>query len=190
MLDKMSSMCTCVLLKRNIINESKTSIFIYGFEFFFSTVLSLISMLLISIAFQMTKEGIIFILFFMPIRMSAGGYHASSFGRCFILTNTIFILYLLLCKLIVPVLNIYLCIIITAVTLIYICINAPIVNINHPITLKRQHINHIRTRQIAAAELIIILLLYIINAESLIRAAMISTIYVAIMMTIAEGGER
>jgi len=92
MLRIFSEKCTWILLKNNVIQDNQRGIYIYGFELFWSTSLCIASILSWGTLFGYLSSAAIFLLFFMPIRMAAGGYHAKSYGACFVLTNCIALL--------------------------------------------------------------------------------------------------
>lgn len=92
MLRLFSEKCTLILLKNGVIQDNQRSIYIYGFELFWSTSLCIVSILSLGALFGYLNSAVIFLLFFMPIRMAAGGYHAKSYGACFVLTNCIALL--------------------------------------------------------------------------------------------------
>ena len=66
-------------------------IYIYGSELFLSTSLSIISMLLISLVAGKPISGILFVLIFVGLRVFVGGFHAATYGTCFLLTNGVFL---------------------------------------------------------------------------------------------------
>lgn len=90
--------CTELLIKKGVIQDNHRSIYVYGFELFLSTLLCIASILCIGALSGHLSSAIIFLLFFIPIRMAAGGYHAKSYQACFILTNSIAILCVLIAK--------------------------------------------------------------------------------------------
>lgn len=82
MLSKAAEQCTEYLIKYNKITEQQKSIYKYGFELLVSTAVCIGAILVCGIFGGYGKETIIFLLSFIPIRITAGGYHAGSYGRC------------------------------------------------------------------------------------------------------------
>lgn len=74
------------------LEEVKRPVYIYGFELFLSTASSMISILIISAIFFQIYSGCLFLAVFITLRLFSGGYHAETYGRCFILTNCVFLL--------------------------------------------------------------------------------------------------
>ena len=100
MLQYLGQSCTNALIKRGLIQQKEYPIYRYGFELLWSTVLCVLSILLLSMVFDYTQCAIVFLLYFLPIRTVAGGYHTSTYGKCFSLTNMIAIGSVLTAKLI------------------------------------------------------------------------------------------
>lgn len=90
MLYSISSIITKYFFKKNIITNSDQEVFTYGCQLIISSFCSISSILLLSFFINITY-GILFLLFFFPIRLFCGGFHASSYIKCFLCTNTIFI---------------------------------------------------------------------------------------------------
>lgn len=82
------------IYKHCSLSSEKRSIYVYGFELFLSTMLSVVSVLLFALFFSAPETGLIFLFVFMGLRLFSGGYHAKTYGHCFILTNAIFLLVL------------------------------------------------------------------------------------------------
>lgn len=70
---------------------SRRAVYIYGLELFFSTTLAAISILLISFWLEKPISGILFISVFVSLRVFVGGFHASTYRNCFLLTNGVFL---------------------------------------------------------------------------------------------------
>ena len=90
MLLQISKSFTNYLLKKEIIEYSKKELIIYGSQLTLSTFASIVTILTLSCFFNILY-GSIFLLFFMPIRFYAGGYHAQTYRQCYIYTNTCFL---------------------------------------------------------------------------------------------------
>lgn len=99
MLFKTSNYLTNYFIENHIVSPQKKEIFIYGFQLILSTLSSMFTILLISAVFNISY-GIIFLLFFMPIRFCAGGFHASTYHKCFVYTNGVFITMLIFSKIV------------------------------------------------------------------------------------------
>ena len=92
MLNNCAEWLTKKLYDHCSLEETRRPVYIYGFELFLSTVSSMISILIISAIFFHTYSGCLFLAVFITLRLFSGGYHAETYGRCFILTNCVFLL--------------------------------------------------------------------------------------------------
>lgn len=156
MLLQTSKTFTYYLLKKNIIEQSKTELFIYGFQLLLSTSASIITILILSCFFNIVY-GLIFLLYFMPMRLYAGGYHASTYRKCYIYTNACFISTMFFSKLILEygLLDKY--IIFAIAGILYLGFSAPCKNPNNPLT----HNEIIKNKSIARLLLFLYCLLLI-----------------------------
>ena len=76
-----------VLLKDNIIDSDEVDIIKYGIHQGFMLVLNILTLLFFCYLFGTLYQGIIFLLFFFPLRIYAGGYHANTESRCYLLST-------------------------------------------------------------------------------------------------------
>lgn len=142
MLLKISEYVTNSFVNKKIINSDSADIYIYGFQLTFSTLFSIITILLISSLINFLF-GIIFLCFFMPLRFCAGGYHSKTYWNCFILTNLSFILVLFVSALSSAH---YIYSIFFLVCLLSLWFKAPCINKNNPLSDKYIKKNRIYTR--------------------------------------------
>ena len=83
MLEKMSMYLANQLYIKGEIAEDKIVIIRYGFEIMISSLFILLSIPLCAIIMFRLSDGIIFLLFFMPVRLFSGGYHAPTYKCTF-----------------------------------------------------------------------------------------------------------
>lgn len=91
MLSRISEASTLFFIGRQIIPQEKKKIYQYGFEVIYSTGLGLGSILCLGALLGAVPETLIFLAYFIVIRLFAGGYHAPTYGGCFILTNSVYL---------------------------------------------------------------------------------------------------
>ena len=72
---------------QNTIKQEEEDIYRYGIELLVSTSTSLIASFLIALFFGKWYDFFVYYLLFVPIRMNAGGYHADTYGKCFLTTT-------------------------------------------------------------------------------------------------------
>lgn len=82
------------LLRNEAIIQSDYEIYLFGMEQMLTIILDLLTAVIIGIAFGRVLQTIIFMIAFMVIRSYAGGYHASTSFRCYLLTTLTIIITL------------------------------------------------------------------------------------------------
>ena len=82
MFEKVSVAITEVLEEKKIIQSYTKEVCAYGLRQIFSTIFNAGTMLLIGFLMQMLIEAILFTVIYIPVRVYAGGYHASTPQRC------------------------------------------------------------------------------------------------------------
>lgn len=80
------------MIKKNIISYSEKDTYYYGMFVMLFNLLILVTIIFIGSMFGKVKETILFLLFFIPLRLYLGGYHCKTPLRCFLLTNTLFMI--------------------------------------------------------------------------------------------------
>lgn len=110
------------LVHSNVIKEEDAEIYIYGINQILVSVLNVSSTLIIGLILGMLLESIIFMAAYIPLRTFAGGYHAKTPTRCYILSLIIIIIVLIGIKYI-PVLDIIYYVILAAEILIIFLIS-------------------------------------------------------------------
>ncbi len=91
MLTKISKASTSFLIHHQVISAEKQRIYIYGFEVIYSTIVGFCSILCLGIISHAILETLVFLFYFTMIRLFAGGYHAPTYGSCFLLTNGVYL---------------------------------------------------------------------------------------------------
>lgn len=73
-------------------DERETEIVIFAFQQMIWMGINIITFLMISMILHRMWYGNLFLMLFIPVRRMAGGYHASTKVRCYIISNIIFTL--------------------------------------------------------------------------------------------------
>lgn len=191
MLRLISERSTKVLLENGIIPDKKQAVYIYGFELFYSTAFCVISILTLGVIFDYFGLAVAFLLYFMPVRVAAGGYHAKSYGRCFLLTNSVALICIFLSKLLWNTLEQeFILWIFFVVSFWYIWKEAPVVTKKHPLKVDRIRKNRRYAHIILIAETIILLIARAVLRNCMVYTSIITSFAVAIMiMVVRKGGE-
>lgn len=194
MLRLIAERCTEILLQHGTIQEDKRAIYIYGFELFWSTSFSMLSILLLGGIFGYLGQAVVFLLCFVPIRTAAGGYHAKSYGGCFLVTNFTAIFCVVVSGRLYLRSSLWgerLLWILLVLAFLYIWMNAPVNSAKHPLKPDRVIKNRRYARIILGIEAGAILIADIWFDHSAIYTAIVTTCVVAVMIIAAEkGGER
>lgn len=132
-----------LLIKNKIADIEKREIYIYGLEVILLNGGLLIAFLIISLLCGEMINFVAYLIFFLPLRLFSGGYHAETSERCFILSTIIYGISVAVTKFL-PILykDFYWQIsgiIAVSVTLFF----APLINKNNPLNKSQQKRNRI-----------------------------------------------
>ncbi len=84
MLDTVSKIIVERMISKHIINEENSDIYLFGLRQMILLLFNAISALIISLFFNRLLFGVLFLLFFVPLRSFAGGLHAETTLRCYL----------------------------------------------------------------------------------------------------------
>lgn len=87
MIGNLSSKISDLLIRKSVIDSEDQELYVYGFFMLLSQLLYLIIACIFGLLFQCFLESAIFYFAFQLIRKYAGGYHASTEGRCEIMST-------------------------------------------------------------------------------------------------------
>ena len=82
MIKKASRGLSEALAGRGIFDAGDVDVYAYGFELMISTAVNIACVIVISVLFSAPLSWIFFLLPFIPLRMTAGGYHAKTHLGC------------------------------------------------------------------------------------------------------------
>lgn len=74
------------LVRENLISESMVEIYQYGIVRLLEIGGAVLTGFLICLSMGMLKEGILFFLFFIPLRSYLGGFHMEKYWQCYIMS--------------------------------------------------------------------------------------------------------
>lgn len=143
MLKACASALTDRLLCRFPMAQARRAVYIYGFELSLSSLAVMTSVFILSYLCGAVYTSITFSLIFVSIRLFSGGYHAKTYGHCFILSNAVYLLCLSTAYLIQTLRITFLCPILTLLSMAVVFVLAPVKHKNHPMsnTLYRKNRN-------------------------------------------------
>lgn len=164
----------------NVIKEEDAEIYIYGINQILVSVLNVSSALIIGLILGMLLESIIFMAAYIPLRTFAGGYHAKTPTKCYILSLIIIIIVLAGIKYI-SVLDIVYYVVLTAEVLIIILLS-PVEDRNKPLDEIEEKVYKKRIIFITSAEFVISLLFKVIGLDNLFDVVVYSFVVLSCML--------
>lgn len=134
-------------------------VYVYGIEVFLSNFLNVLAIFIISCLLSDGIMGVVFLLVFCPLRVFTGGYHAKTYGKCFMVGNVSFLMVYGLNDFLwdkIP-LNVVWCIFV--IMSLYILDSTPIINPLQPVNERIQRRSHRFTKYLLIIDAVILLLL-------------------------------
>jgi accessory gene regulator B len=149
----MASKLTSGLITKKVIPTDSNKVYTYGFELLISAVINILLVMIISIAFRGYYEWILFLAAFIPLRTTAGGYHASTHMKCIIVGSIAFAVLFFICRLQIDWTNTTLLIAATSFSLLLLF--SPVEARNKKLTVERRRRNRKISICIGCANLVI-----------------------------------
>lgn len=131
--------------QKGIFSSEDTAIYAYGLELLLATILNVTVLVIISIVISKPLAWGIFLLSFIPIRLTAGGYHAPTHLTCGLIFCTSFAFLTLFAILINETVGPVTLIFFSMVCLLITAIFSPIQSSNKPQTEQQLKINRRRS---------------------------------------------
>ena len=190
MLQKCANSLTNLLYNRCALPSERRAVYQYGFELTLSTTASMVSIVIVSVLLGSPLSSVLFLLFFVTLRLFAGGYHAETYRRCFLTTNstflTVYFLSFVLSRFRQPMLFLVLLLLSGAV----IWALAPIRNKHHPLSEKTYRKNKKVARGLMLATVVLISAVFWYSGSLLfLSISTTSVMAVAILMIIPKLNE-
>lgn len=133
----------CKRLKENqIIPAESEKKYIYGFELLISSVVGIFWLILLSALSEFQYAWLPYLMGFIPLRVTGGGYHAKTHFTCIFMFSAVFLILLYSGKIIVLVQNIHIIIAIASFAVMYFF--APVETKNKPLSRQLRQRNRKR----------------------------------------------
>lgn len=166
MLERISNSLTNKLyIAQPRLDKSKKAIYKYGLELLFSTVMGMLSILVISIAIFDITYAIAFFLNFIGLRFFSGGYHAKTYGKCFLISNCVYLLSALIGKSLYATHSYFMVMGIAALSVGLIIVLAPVKSVKHPLSKKIYQKNRTTARIYVLVAFFLIIVLFGTNTS-------------------------
>ena len=175
-----------MLWTQGIIQEDDIDKCKYGIDLFISSFLEIISILVIAAILGNFIETILLFVFFIPLRIYAGGYHADTKLKCYLISLVMYGFSYAIAKIVPSELFALINVVGTVFSLIIVLIKAPIIHTNKTVNdIERKNYRKISI-QICLIETTIILLFTMATPQNLIVTyLMVGQASVAISMLAA-----
>ncbi len=85
-MEKIANRIARILVREKIIDDSMLEIYQYGLVRMMELGAAVFTSFLICLGLGMIREGILFFLFFMPLRSYLGGFHLQKYWQCYIMS--------------------------------------------------------------------------------------------------------
>lgn len=129
-----------IICQQGIISNSELDKYIYGLEIFLSSTVEVISIILLSAILGNVVQTILFFSAFIPLRIFAGGYHADTRLRCYLVSLMVYAIFTALIGYIPYTMRFHMIVGGVLFTLIVVCEFAPVINAN-----KKLNTNEVNT---------------------------------------------
>lgn len=133
MLGRVTGKLTDVLCKSGLIDQKDREIYLFGIETALLKVLHYSTMLAIGLCFGMALQTAIFLLAYTVLRDYAGGYHAGSKMRCYLISWLMILSVLLAVKLCPAQIMFWFSVLVWAPSFLLIFFFVPVENVNKPL---------------------------------------------------------
>lgn len=181
MLEQLSKKFAGELIKAGIISEADADVYIYGFFQNTMMLLNIVTTLLLGVLFKLLVPCILLNLAYIPVRINAGGHHASSPFKCYI--NSIIIIAVLLFIIKRVTIHTLMSIAILAISSVIILILAPVETENNPLDESEKSVYRKRTIVILGIEIVAFIIFLVLN-KSLIAEIIALGLFTECLMLI------
>ena len=152
-----------LLIKNKIVDIQQRNIYVYALEVILLNGSLLIVFLIASLLCGAMINFWAYLIFFLPIRIFSGGYHAKSSESCFVLSTIMYGLSIAITVFFPLLYQNWKWIIAGVISILVILVLSPMVNENNPLTESQQKRNRIIVCILLAADLVVFILSYNFN---------------------------
>lgn len=150
--------------KQNMIQTNRRNIYKYGINQMFNMLLNIATFLAIGLFFHMEFETVIYTAAYIPLRIYAGGFHAKTPLKCWIISAIMLMSVLLVMK--YAYWEIYIYDILVFISTITICFFSPVEDKNKPLDEIEKKVYKRKCILILAVELLIFILFRIFHINT------------------------
>lgn len=175
------------LAVQGIISKKDIAVYCYGLEALYSSLLELLTILFLSLFVGNFWQTMLFFAAFIPLRVYAGGYHAKTRLRCYLMSLAVYGFFSVM-LLIIPVAWLLpFAWVGSVLSLFIVWLLAPVAHQNHKISLKSRKMYRKTALMICTIEIFIIVLgQSLLQNNTLIFAMMLALLAESFFMVVAK----
>ena len=175
-----------ILWNKGIIQKEDIDSCKYGLDIFFSSFIEIFSILVISAIVGNIIETILLFTAFIPLRIYAGGYHADTKIRCYILSLLMYIIFCIILSIVSCKQYLKMSVLCTIFTCALVIFKAPIIHCNKEVNnVERKNYRKMSIKICVIETMVILLLIIIIPKSTCIISLAIGQASVAVSMIAA-----
>jgi accessory gene regulator B len=186
MINRVSESITNILVQKDIISKEDFEIYQFGIDCFIMKSIHILSYFIFAVYFQRIPELLVFLIAFIPLREYAGGYHAKTQLRCYIVSCFAVLSFLILISYI-PYKIFYYSIIIAIAVSVFILLIAPVETMNKPLDKQEKTVYKKRAGLLTLIECILVIGLWFTKLYQLSFITSIGLLYVLLIAIIGMG---
>lgn len=194
MIQRIAKGLTTQMLDQKTIEASMAEVYQYGLELTLSTILTTLSIIGIACLTDSFLYGLLYFVISSPLRVTVGGYHASTYSRCFFISNLGYMAVSLTARCFTAfAMPTSFWILLLLGSACYILVNSPVRNPHHPVGDKVLRKNKKYSIFFLCIDCSLIVFLYIkLQQSALLNFAVITILSVAlfILPTKKKGGQK
>ena len=134
MLTHMAQRLSSFFISKNIIKEEDREVYDYSFEILLSTLINLGAVIIFAVVSRSVVPTLFFLLGFMAIRTTAGGFHAETHIGCFLILVGSYTIYLLMLVLMSSYILSIIALILCIISWLLVVVFSPVEDYNKPFT--------------------------------------------------------
>ena len=181
-----------------IISKSNRTLYEYGLRQMFATILNILTMLrdcglcyrpailLIGFIMGLAVPAMVYTIAYIPLRVYAGGYHASTPQRCWAFSAIMLWIALCIVKY-TPQTYFWVITTLSLIACIVVFLLSPVEDRNKRLDEKEHHVYHIRAIVVITIEMIVAMLLFALHFTQFVLVLEIAWCSLAVMLLLGKG---
>lgn len=167
---------------QQVIDPKKRELYRYGVQQGFTILLNLMTAIAISLLCGMLLQGLLFLAAYIPLRSYAGGYHAKTPIRCYVLSAGMILAVLLVMRF-VPITD-RICFIILVIASVIVLLLAPVEDQHKPLDAVEIRVYRRRTGLLWLTELLIAVVCLVLQLREAAVCLAMTLLVMAVMLVL------